>query len=81
MLSFLRAFIVYESKMVCFRRSWLDWFACFEKRRSRSLNSTDEMTLLSVQSPDEFVVGYGLDFAERYRSLPYVGILKPEIFS
>lgn len=31
--------------------------------------------------PDEFVVGYGLDYAERYRALPYVGILKPEVYS
>lgn len=31
--------------------------------------------------PNEFVVGYGLDFNERYRNLPYVGVLKPEAYS
>ncbi len=31
--------------------------------------------------PDEFVVGYGLDYNEKYRTLPYVGVLKPEIYS
>lgn len=30
--------------------------------------------------PDAFVVGYGLDYAEQYRSLPYVGELKPEVY-
>ncbi|MFS8652430.1 MAG: hypoxanthine phosphoribosyltransferase [Caldibacillus sp.] len=30
--------------------------------------------------PNEFVVGYGLDYEEKYRNLPYVGILKPEIY-
>ncbi|MCM2535565.1 hypoxanthine phosphoribosyltransferase [Neobacillus pocheonensis] len=31
--------------------------------------------------PDEFVVGYGLDYAEKYRNLPYIGVLKPEVYS
>jgi len=30
--------------------------------------------------PDEFVVGFGLDYAEKYRNLPYIGVLKPEVY-
>ncbi len=30
--------------------------------------------------PDEFVVGYGLDYGEKYRNLPYIGVLKPEVY-
>ena len=35
---------------------------------------------VGAQVPDEFVVGYGLDFAEKYRNLPFVGILKPSVY-
>jgi len=31
--------------------------------------------------PDAFVVGYGLDYDQRYRNLPYIGVLKPEVYS
>lgn len=31
--------------------------------------------------PNEFVVGYGLDYGEKYRNLPYIGILKPEVYT
>ena len=40
-----------------------------------------EPRYVGVHVPNEFIVGYGLDYAERYRNLPYVGILKPEVYS
>jgi hypoxanthine phosphoribosyltransferase len=36
---------------------------------------------LGFDIPNEFVVGYGLDYGERYRNLPYIGVLKQEIYS
>lgn len=35
---------------------------------------------LGFEVPDEFVVGYGLDYDEKYRNLPYVGVLKPSVY-
>ncbi|ODG91659.1 MULTISPECIES: hypoxanthine phosphoribosyltransferase [Bacillaceae] len=40
-----------------------------------------EADLVGFEVPDAFVVGYGLDYIERYRNLPYVGVLKPEVYT
>lgn len=63
--------------------------------KARKANSIEIVTLLTKPSrrmvdinvkycgfevPDEFLVGYGLDYAEKYRNLPYIGILKEEVY-
>lgn len=40
-----------------------------------------DIEYVGFQIPDEFVVGYGLDYAEVYRNLPFVCVLKPEVYS
>lgn len=49
-----------------------------DKPERRQVNLSADYAGFTV--PDEFVVGYGLDFAEKYRNLPFVGILKPEVY-
>lgn len=46
------------------------------ERRTKPITAT----YTGFAIPDAFVVGYGLDYAERYRNLPYVGILKPSVY-
>ena len=49
------------------------------ERRDSEVNL--QLDYVGKKIPNAFVVGYGLDFDEKYRSLPYVGILKPEVYS
>ena len=43
-------------------------------------NEEIDVDYVGFDVPDAFVVGYGLDYIEKYRNLPYVGVLKPEIY-
>lgn len=52
---------------------------CFlDKQARHDVNLKTD--LCGFEIPDEFVVGYGLDYANYYRNLPYIGILKPECY-
>ena len=52
-----------------------------DKPERRDADVTVQLDYTGKKIPNAFVVGYGLDFDEKYRSLPYVGILKPEVYS
>ena len=53
--------------------------ALLDKPSRRKVDFTPDYRGLEI--PDEFVVGYGLDYDERFRALPFVGVLKPEVYS
>ncbi len=50
-----------------------------DKPSRRTNNLTADY--LGFEIPDEFVVGYGMDYAESYRNLPYIGVLSPKMYS
>lgn len=56
----------------------LEIVCLLDKPERRKVNLEVKYTGFSV--PDEFLVGYGLDYAEKYRNLPYIGILKEEVY-
>jgi len=49
-------------------------------RKPDAIRADVAVRYIGFDIPNAFVVGYGLDFAERYRDLPYVGILKPAVY-
>lgn len=55
--------------------------ALLDKPEGRAPGVTLKPDYVGFTIPNAFVVGYGLDFDEKYRNLPYVGVLKPEAYS
>jgi hypoxanthine phosphoribosyltransferase len=53
---------------------------CTMLRKPSSAQMDVEVAYTGFDVPDEFVVGYGLDYAERYRNLPFIGTLAPEVY-
>ena len=72
----LRAVI---DKLNALRPRSLKTCVLLEKKSRRAEQITADYVGFEV--PDAFVVGYGLDYAERYRNLPFIGILKPEVYA
>jgi hypoxanthine phosphoribosyltransferase len=53
---------------------------CVLLRKTKQRVETEEAHFVGFDIADEFVVGYGLDYQERYRNLPFIGVLRPELF-
>jgi hypoxanthine phosphoribosyltransferase len=54
---------------------------CTLLRKPDAVKVPVDVRYVGFDIPAEFVVGYGLDYAERYRDLPYIGLLKPSVYS
>ncbi|MCB0948527.1 MAG: hypoxanthine phosphoribosyltransferase [Mycobacterium sp.] len=53
---------------------------CTLLRKLEAVRADVDITYIGFDIPNEFVVGYGLDYAERYRDLPYIGTLDPKVY-
>lgn len=54
---------------------------CSLLRKQKARGTAPPIDYLGFEIPDQFVVGYGLDYAEKYRNLPYIGVLRPDIYN
>ena len=54
---------------------------CTLLRKLEAVRADVDIEYVGFDIPNEFVVGYGLDYAERYRDLPYIGTLEPKVYS
>jgi hypoxanthine phosphoribosyltransferase len=62
------------------RRNPLSLRICTLLDKDRERIKAVELDYIGFRIPNKFVVGYGLDYAQRYRNLPYIGVLKPSIY-
>ncbi|KHO18016.1 hypoxanthine phosphoribosyltransferase [Mycolicibacterium setense] len=53
---------------------------CTLLRKPEAVKTELDVAYVGFDIPNEFVVGYGLDYAERYRDLPYIGTLEPKVY-
>ncbi|MBX7431260.1 hypoxanthine phosphoribosyltransferase [Mycobacterium sp. Y57] len=53
---------------------------CTLLRKPEAVRADVDIAYIGFDIPNEFVVGYGLDYAERYRDLPYIGTLDPKVY-
>ena len=54
---------------------------CTLLRKPEAVRADVDISYVGFDIPNEFVVGYGLDYAERYRDLPYIGTLDPKVYA
>ncbi len=67
-----------QAALLTHRPASLATAALLNKPSRRQVDVTVEYVGLDI--PDQFVVGYGLDYAQRFRHLPFVGVLRPEVY-